>query len=112
MNERDKHGRFVFYPLASPQGQKWLERMGLPLETRDTMVLIEGERYYLRSTAVLRMVRRVCYPWPLLYAFIVVPRPLRDWTYRVVERNRPRIPIGRNRSGANRSLPVKDRHDE
>jgi predicted DCC family thiol-disulfide oxidoreductase YuxK len=46
-----------------------------------TVVLIENGQLYTRSTAVLRVLRRLEAPWSLLWAFIVVPRPVRDWLY-------------------------------
>jgi predicted DCC family thiol-disulfide oxidoreductase YuxK len=54
------------------------------------VILIEDGCRYDRSTAVLRVARRLRAPWPLLFAFIVVPRPLRDWAYDIVARRRYR----------------------
>jgi predicted DCC family thiol-disulfide oxidoreductase YuxK len=56
----------------------------------DTIVLVEDGRRYERSAAVLRIARQLRAPWPLLFAFIVVPRPLRDWAYDAVARRRYR----------------------
>ena len=36
----------------------------------------------------MRIARRLTFPWPLAYAFVVVPRPLRDWIYTLVARRR------------------------
>ena len=47
-------------------------------------------RAYTRSTAALRIARRLRFPWPLLYAFIIVPRPLRDLIYDFIARHRYR----------------------
>lgn len=88
VNKRDDKNLFQFHPLQSPEGQEHLRRVGLPQELRDTMVLIEGERVYLRSTAVLRMTKRLRAAWPALYGFIIVPKPLRDLGYRFVSRHR------------------------
>jgi predicted DCC family thiol-disulfide oxidoreductase YuxK len=53
-------------------------------------VLVEGGRCYERSSAALRIARRLSGAWPLLYAFVVVPRPVRDFVYDVVAKNRYR----------------------
>ena len=45
------------------------------------MLLVEDGRAYLRSTAALGIVRGLSFPWPLLYAFIIVPTPVRDFFY-------------------------------
>jgi len=78
---RDRHGRFQFASLQSPVGSDLLRRAGLPPEQLDTVVLIEGERVSLRSTAILRVLRRLRFPWPLLYPLILLPRALRDRAY-------------------------------
>jgi predicted DCC family thiol-disulfide oxidoreductase YuxK len=88
---RDPHGRFRFAPLQSELARGHLERAGLPTDDFDTMVLIEEGTVHVRSTAALRVVRRLRFPWPLLYAGIVVPRALRDAVYRWVARNRKRL---------------------
>jgi len=88
---RDPHGRFRFAALQSDLARRALAAAGLPIDDFDTMVLIEGETVHVRSTAALRVVRRLRFPWPMLYALIVVPRPLRDAVYRWVARNRRRF---------------------
>jgi predicted DCC family thiol-disulfide oxidoreductase YuxK len=42
----------------------------------------------VRSTAALRIARRLTGAWPLLFLAIVVPRPLRDAVYNWVAHNR------------------------
>jgi predicted DCC family thiol-disulfide oxidoreductase YuxK len=73
---RDPHARFRFAPMTS--------------FAADTIVLVEDGRRYERSAAVLRIARQLRAPWPLLFAFIVVPRPLRDWAYDAMARRRYR----------------------
>jgi predicted DCC family thiol-disulfide oxidoreductase YuxK len=54
------------------------------------VVLVENGSYYTESAAVLRIARRLRFPWPLAYVFILVPKPLRNALYRLVARNRYR----------------------
>jgi predicted DCC family thiol-disulfide oxidoreductase YuxK len=56
----------------------------------DSIVLVEDGRIWTQSSAALRVARRLSFPWPLAYAFVLVPRALRDWVYQVVARNRYR----------------------
>ena len=100
---RDPHARFRFAPLRNDAG-KMTPGVVLPgsakttpgvifpalTPTLPTLVLMEDGRVYERSTAVLRIARQLRAPWPLLFAFIVVPRPLRDWAYDAVARRRYR----------------------
>lgn len=77
---RDPEGRFAFAALQSETGERLLREAGLPNDL-DTVVLLEDGRSYARSTAILRVLRRLSGAWPLLYALIAIPRPLRDWAY-------------------------------
>ncbi|PAD77595.1 thiol-disulfide oxidoreductase DCC family protein [Paenibacillus campinasensis] len=88
--QRDPDGYFHFASLQSDAGQELLRQGGLPEDMSETMVLIEDGTYYTRSTAALRIVRRLRFPWPLLYIAVAVPRPLRNQLYRMVARNRYR----------------------
>jgi predicted DCC family thiol-disulfide oxidoreductase YuxK len=84
---RDPRAVFRFAALDSAAANRRLSgRKDLP----DSMVLLEEGHVWTRSTAALRIARRLRFPWPLAYAFIVVPRPVRDWIYAVVARNRYR----------------------
>jgi len=87
---RDRTRRFYFASRQSGLGCDLLARHGLDSDRNDTTVLIEGERAYVRSTAALRIARRLRWPWPVLSGFIVVPRFLRDWTYDRLAANRYR----------------------
>ena len=52
--------------------------------------LLDGARAYTRSGAALRIAGRLTGLWPALAALLLVPRPLRDWVYGLVARNRYR----------------------
>jgi predicted DCC family thiol-disulfide oxidoreductase YuxK len=54
------------------------------------MVLIEGDRVWVRSDAVLRVCRHLPWPWRAASVFLIVPRALRDVVYRLIARNRYR----------------------
>lgn len=86
----DPHGRLKFAPLQSPVGQELLRQHNLSSDILDTFVLIESGRAYTRSTAALRVARRLSGLWPVAYVGIVVPRPIRDAVYRLIARNRYR----------------------
>jgi predicted DCC family thiol-disulfide oxidoreductase YuxK len=89
--DRDPEGRFEFAPLQSPLGESTLSEKGMTdASNLSTMVLVEDGRCFTRSTAALRIGRRLKFPWPLLYGMIIVPRFLRDWLYNRVAKNRYR----------------------
>jgi predicted DCC family thiol-disulfide oxidoreductase YuxK len=88
--ERDRKGTFRFAALQSEAGQRLLRGFELPTAEHRSLVLVEGDRVYLRSSAALRIARRLGGLWPALYLFIVVPPFLRDLAYDFVARNRYR----------------------
>ena len=86
--ERDPHKHFQFAPLQSETATTLIGRTADPLAMPDSIVLVDDGRLYVRSTAALRIARRLRFPWPLLWLFMAVPRPLRDWVYDLIARHR------------------------
>ena len=82
-------------PLNSRDGRDALERAGADEADGETMILIDGDGVHDRSTAVLRVARRLGGAWRFSKWAQVVPRRLRDGMYRVVARNRHRFPMRR-----------------
>ena len=87
---RDPHGRFRFAALQSAAARRVIEEHGAPDPLPDAIVLVEDGRLYTRSTAALRIARRLTFPWPLAALFLAVPRPLRDRVYALVASRRYR----------------------
>ena len=86
--ERDPHKHFQFAPLQSETATTLIGGTADPLAMPDSIVLVDDGRLYVRSTAALRIARRLRFPWPLIWVFMAVPRPLRDWVYDVIARHR------------------------
>jgi predicted DCC family thiol-disulfide oxidoreductase YuxK len=95
----DRRGRFRFASLQSQSAAALLNarpdaaapaalQAPLPAPLPDSMVLLERGRTYTQSTAMLRIVRGLRWPLPLAYALIIIPKPLRDWAYSIIARNR------------------------
>lgn len=89
--DRDPGGYFRFGAVQDPRAQENLQRHCLAGIAVSSMVLIENGRPYVRSTAALRIARRLRFPWNLAAAFLIVPRPLRDAVYDVIAAVRARI---------------------
>ena len=67
-----------------------LIRHGLPLDV-STVVLIDECGAHVRSSAALRTLRHCGAPYCFLYALAALPRPLRDFGYRMVAASRYRL---------------------
>ena len=87
--KRDPREHFRFASLQSDPGRDLLREYDLP-EDLSTIVLIENGRAFHRSSAALRIARRLRGAWPLLAVFLVIPPPLRDLVYRFIANNRYR----------------------
>lgn len=88
---RDPAGRFRLASLQSAAGRSLLARYGVDAPPEpESVILIEGGQIYMRSDAALRIARGLRAPWPLAWAAIIMPRPLRDLGYDFVARNRYR----------------------
>ena len=105
---RDRRRRLRFTALQSDAGRALLEEYGMSTETLETIVVLEGGRARVRSDAALFLARRLPWPWPLLAAFILLPRPLRDALYGIVARHRYRW-FGRRESCTLPSAETADR---
>ena len=89
--EHDKAGYFKFAPLQSEVGEELVEKHGIDTTDTDSVIVIENERAYTHSSAALRIAKRSDGIWSLAYAFIIVPKPIRDLVYRVFAKYRYRM---------------------
>ncbi len=87
---RDSRGVFRFASLQSEAARELLSGFQEKPTGLSTVVLLENGRLRLKSDAALGVLRRLPGLWPLLYVFILVPRPIRDAVYDWVARNRYR----------------------
>lgn len=85
--KRDPQGQFRFAALQSEAARGLVVGEG---ERPDSIALVESGKVYWKSTAALRIARRLGALWPVLYVLIAVPRPVRDWVYDVIARHRYR----------------------
>ena len=88
--DRDKQHHFQFASLQSGFGQEQIKRMGGDPTQLHSIVLIEGDHFYQKSTAALRVAKKLSGGWPLLYFFIVIPPFLRNLIYDFIAKNRYR----------------------
>jgi predicted DCC family thiol-disulfide oxidoreductase YuxK len=97
----DRNSLFRFVSLQSALAARILARHGADPHDLDTVyVAIDydparadpGERLLVRSEAVIFVLEQLRGIWTLLgFLMRIVPRPLRDWKYRLVARYRYRV---------------------
>lgn len=88
--QRDPESKIRFAALQSDVGQYFIKKHHLQTDELKTIILIERERYYTRSTAALRVARYMNRAWPLAYGFLIVPPFIRNSVYNWIANNRYR----------------------
>jgi predicted DCC family thiol-disulfide oxidoreductase YuxK len=88
---RDKKAIFKFAALQSDYGSIILAKHNLSKKSLDSLILVKNARILTESSAVLEICRQIKWPWKLFYVFIIVPRPIRNFFYRLFAKNRYRF---------------------
>lgn len=86
--KRDKKDLFRFAAIQSEPGVQLIDTHGIDTSKTDSIILIEEERYFTKSSAALRIARYLSGGYPLLYAFIILPKFIRDGLYDLIANNR------------------------
>lgn len=84
----DRKGVFRFASIQGTAGQALLAREGLRVDGLQTLLLVDGDRSWQHTGAILRVLHALGWPWRLAWLLWVVPAPVRDAAYRLVARNR------------------------
>jgi predicted DCC family thiol-disulfide oxidoreductase YuxK len=99
---------FRFASLQSPRATEFLAPFGLRAERLDSIVLIDGDRLYVRSDAALRIAAELRAPCTFARFLLAVPKAPRDRIYDWVARNRYRV-FGRRDACALPDATLADR---
>ncbi|XP_008792046.2 DCC family protein At1g52590, chloroplastic [Phoenix dactylifera] len=98
VRENDRHRRIRFEALQSEPGRKLLRRSGRSPDDISSVVLVEQDRSYIKSEAVLKIMEYLDLPFPQLALLLkMVPLLMRDFAYDNVANNRYMI-FGRSES--------------
>ena len=84
----ERHKEMYFAALQSPIGKDLLAFYKIDANKIDSVVLIEANKAYVKSTAILRLCNSFKGFYRLLYVFIIIPKFIRDWFYDVVAKRR------------------------
>ncbi len=88
--KRDKSARYKFAALQSENGKNLISKFNLSPDKIDSILLLENDKYFIKSTAVIKICRNLRALWPLMYIFILIPKSLRDYVYDLIAKNRYR----------------------
>ncbi|QDP41992.1 thiol-disulfide oxidoreductase DCC family protein [Radiobacillus deserti] len=85
--KRDPNAQFKFASLQSEIGQELLRKYNAPTDM-DSFVLIENKSCYFQSSAALRVCKHLKGLWKIAYCFLIIPKPVRDFFYGIIAKNR------------------------
>lgn len=86
--KHEKKPHLYFCPLQSSTGGELLKQHAIDSKTIGSVVLIEHNKAYTKSTAALRVLKYLKIPYSLGYVFIIIPSPIRDYLYDWIAKNR------------------------
>ena len=88
--KHDNKNQFLFASLQSDASRKLLLQFNYENPKMKSIVLIENDILSDKSTAALRISKKLVSPWNILYLFIILPKALRDFFYNIIAKNRYR----------------------
>jgi predicted DCC family thiol-disulfide oxidoreductase YuxK len=86
--KHDPKKQFRFASIQGDYGQQVLKRFQLPPDSLNSFILLKDNQIYTHSTGALKVAKQLSGPWPLLYAFIIVPPFIRNAVYQFIANNR------------------------
>ncbi|HLX61641.1 MAG TPA: DCC1-like thiol-disulfide oxidoreductase family protein [Planctomycetota bacterium] len=88
VHRNEPTGKMKLCPLQSDAGKAMQAWAGVSTDTMDTMIFVDRGRAYTKSGAALRVAKYLRWPFPLLWALLIVPWFIRDWIYNRIAKNR------------------------
>lgn len=86
----DKNDFFRFASLQSHTAKELLPEHLTKENDLQSIVLLKNRELHEKSTAALLVAKKLSGLWPILYVFIIIPKPIRDKIYDFIARNRYR----------------------
>lgn len=84
--KRDPKAYFQFASIQSEAGQRYVEQY--QLHSINSVIVIENNHAYTKSSAALQIVKRFSGMWKLLIVAKIIPLPIRDKVYDYIAKNR------------------------
>jgi predicted DCC family thiol-disulfide oxidoreductase YuxK len=86
--KHDSNKLFQFASLQSKFGQEFLQENKLPLNVYSTVIYLQQNKIYTKSSAAIRAFAALNILSKIFLILLIFPRPIRDFVYDVIAKNR------------------------
>lgn len=86
--KKDHKKRLRFASLQSDNAMVFLQQLKNQPVKENTIIFYDEGRFFMKSTAVLKIAGYLGLPYSVFAMLLIIPRPLRDGIYDIIARNR------------------------
>lgn len=86
--KHDSRQQFKFASLQSDAANQILLQFGKNNSELNSIILIQNNKIYSKSSAILRVVKNLGGITSLTFIFWIIPKPIRDFVYDFIAKNR------------------------
>ena len=86
--KKDRKRRLKFATLQSDHAMAFFHQSQYNPVKEDTIIFYDEGRIFIKSTAVLKIAGYLSFPYSTIAVLLIFPRPLRDWVYDYIAKNR------------------------
>ena len=86
--KNDKRNIFKFAPLQGNYGIKIQNSYNINTTKINSIILVDGENTFTKSSAALRIAKDLRAPFFMFYVFIIIPVFIRNFIYDLIAKNR------------------------
>jgi predicted DCC family thiol-disulfide oxidoreductase YuxK len=87
LKKNDPGNRFMYIPSQSDTGKRLINEY-IKETIPEFIIVIQGGKLYTRSSAVLKIIKALGFPYNLLYVGVIFPAQVRDFIYNYIARQR------------------------
>ena len=85
--KRDLKKNFLFTSLNNDFAQSLIQKYNLKIAS-ESIILIKNNKTYIRTDAILEVIKNINGFWYIFGIFKIIPRSIRDYFYKIIARNR------------------------
>ena len=88
--KHDRHEKFKFVAAQTQRGIKYQRLYSVDTLMDGTVILLKGNQAYVKSDAAVEIAKDLDCPWNFVQVVKLIPRPVRDFIYSIISKNRYR----------------------